>query len=1395
MPPRARQPAAQQATSLLPFASLLAGSAEHGPSLTNGQLEDTLEQLTKLTSLNIDGLDQEPLVVNLVALFGLALRRSVPAPAPTPRAGAAGPGPSTSSGSSSTGAASSSGASRSSSSSAPYLTDETRQLYKHIRSRLCRLLLKDFRSISTRLCTLLFDLLLRTHVLRCYSSLLSTYTQLLRTRPSRRNLEGADDVVLEAQVLLVALAASDLVAYYPHQGAMEEQRSKPAAEKPHPNIAFATQYHHDCHVGWQLGESQLPEAWAACLLQLAACQTMSQAGESALQSVLAALEILWPKLPGRSRDILAAAPALQTLMALVTVRSLAALDGGSSYGQAAAARAAQSEDRNWGPPWTMIRAPERRPGVSLITGGGASLAPVVWGCFLRRRQRSGAAAAAASGVVGPAAAAGLAEDWARGPGSLPRPGLEQLRAQEAEVKRLEAARREVYRSLQAADEARQQQQQQAGASGSGSGAGGHQQQRGAGARQAQGQAKGRGGAAGKSQAQAQVQAHGEAESGAGASSSSQAAAMTSERRAELESQAAALTAELRQARRLAMIVPPSKHGTFTPLESYYTFVTLNGAQHALHTGDPALRYGPPGWRVHFSASGVTSEAFVEDMPGQKGFCYMRPYMVARALAATLRSRGVVLPVGLEALLEEAPEAINADDLGWMETILKRAGKQPAPRPTPTQLALPPWDDAATFDVCIRLANAARAEWAEWAGRHPDQVARNKCPSSVTDKARTACTALDCALQAARLLARSAPPTARARRAAVRRLRQLWQCYCAAVEAALGLVQWGPAAAAGLAAARGARLLPDEAFGLVWGWHNALTDSPDVFRLLPDVAEEGREKTGQMASAAGGAVTASGAGDADSRPGPEAAALLSAGYVRLWTLQERACISLKKDNLCQRHIGRFHCWAEVLAFGPPGSLLGLLAVAAQAAREAPARGRAYVAKLREAAAAASLTDLDEEVTAMELHMKHTGAVSGTSAAARLLWTLRAAPALFAAGDSAGSAGGRASCGSTQPSPQPGEAAQQRRPHLEQLGLMWSVIAEHMLPCVAEGLICASAYPLLKLPGSELYKNYHTAATALLCCRLLLTALHQSEAGAAAAGARGVSSSSSSTESRGESRVDSSSSDAAMWRRLLLQDVDVCSLLAATAAIIRHDHQLPENGEREGKLTYRGGGGEDELGVDVRRACAELHSTAMLAAAVLPQECARAAQQGEGAAPGPEVGTQPPGRYRVPLAAESIAELFGSDGPCPSPQWQADVREAFTNASTTAGDGSQQQLSPEQLQACASRAQAAVQQQPDARQMQAAAALLVPPGRVRSALRRRYPGCRLWLCDNPACVPAAELDARGWPLPLELCSGAGAWVWCGGCESSLYCSDGCRLAHWEGGHAAVCRYCRGPAGQRV
>ena len=215
--------------------------------------------------------------------------------------------------------------------------------------------------------------------------------------------------------------------------------------------------------------------------------------------------------------------------------------------------------------------------------------------------------------------------------------------------------------------------------------------------------------------------------------------------------------------------------------------------------------------------------------------------------------------------------------------------------------------------------------------------------------------------------------------------------------------------------------------------------------------------------------------------------------------------------------------------------------------------------------------------------------------------------------------------------------------------------------------------------------------------------------------------------------------------------------------------------------------DEAGIDILWACEELHSTAVLVAAVLPQECAMAAQQGANGSAGPD-GAEQPGRYRMPLAVESIAGLFGPDGPCPNPQWQADVREAFASAGAVAANGPQQELSPEQLQACASRAHAALQQQRDPQQMQAAAALLVPPGRVRSALRRRYAGRRLWLCDNPACVPAAELDASGWPLLPQSCAGAGAWVWCGGCESSLYCSDGCRLAHWQAGHGAVRRLCR-------
>eukprot|EP00198_Chlamydomonas_reinhardtii_P010765 XP_001700102.1 predicted protein [Chlamydomonas reinhardtii] len=658
----------------------------------------------------------------------------------------------------------------------------------------------------------------------------------------------------------------------------EEFSSKDVTEKPHPNIYIQLEDCYDSHLDRELAGSRLLEAWAACMLAYAARATAGGPADGGTGTIFTISPCLfnrgvWDQY--WSTGDLAAAPALQALLSLATVRNLASLDRGSSYGQAAAAAATGSEDGECGPPWTLIHpAAGQTASVSALLAGGGELALQVWQRILDRRLA--AAATASSSVVGPAVAAGVAEDWARGPGSLPRPGLEQLRAQEAE------------------------------------------------------------------------------------------------RRAELESRAAALTAQLRQARHLPAVVPTSERDTVKPIQKGYISVPLERAQHTLYTGDPALRLGPPGYRIHFTTTSVVMEAFVEEAPGMGYHCFVRPYVAARAVAAELRLRGVVLPAGLEKLLEEAPEAINDDDVSWMNKILRRAGKElMLPQPLPAQLALPPWNDAATSDVCIRLANAARAEWVKWAAQQsPSLITRDECPIDATMNARAACSAVDCALTAARLLARSAPPSVQARRAAVRRLRQLWRCYCAALEAALGLVQRGRGAEEATAAAQGKRLLPDKHFGTVWG---------------------------------------------------------------------------------------------------------ILSV--------------------------------------------------------------------------------------------------------------------------------------------------TALTSSGC--------YQRRAGG--------------------------------WQA------------------------------------------KDEAGIDILWACEELHSTAVLVAAVLPQECAMAAQQGANGSAGPD-GAEQPGRYRVPLAVESIAGLFGPDGPCPNPQWQADVREAFASAGAVAANAPQQELSPEQLQACASRAHAALQQQRDPQQTQAAAALL-------------------------------------------------------------------------------------------
>ena len=242
----------------------------------------------------------------------------------------------------------------------------------------------------------------------------------------------------------------------------EEFSSKDVTEKPHPNIYIQLEDCYDSHLDRELAGSRLLEAWAACMLAYAARATAGGPADGGTGTIFTISPCLfnrgvWDQY--WSTGDLAAAPALQALLSLATVRNLASLDRGSSYGQAAAAAATGSEDGECGPPWTLIHpAAGQTASVSALLAGGGELALQVWQRILDRRLA--AAATASSSVVGPAVAAGVAEDWARGPGSLPRPGLEQLRAQEAEVKRLQAARREVYRSLQAADEAQQQQKQQ-----------------------------------------------------------------------------------------------------------------------------------------------------------------------------------------------------------------------------------------------------------------------------------------------------------------------------------------------------------------------------------------------------------------------------------------------------------------------------------------------------------------------------------------------------------------------------------------------------------------------------------------------------------------------------------------------------------------------------------------------------------------------------------------------------------------------------------------------------------------------------------------------------------------------------------------------------------------------
>ncbi|GLC50409.1 hypothetical protein PLESTB_000376200 [Pleodorina starrii] len=247
----------------------------------------------------------ETIVVDLVAMYGVALRRSGP--------GAAG------------------------------LTEDARTGYRKLRHTLAyhvgKALETTFTPDESMRQVLLFRLLMRTQVLRCYGSLLSGAAQQLKERPSRRNVEFAAELLTEVvDDLLWPLATTpDLVDWNalnagPGPGA-------PTTSTTTTWDSSAARFTKQDFVDQLAGEmlvSSLLDAWSTCFLQLVGCGEWSDSEAARLLNRFAhAATQLNKWLYSTSlqvRPFAEPAPALLYLLAAHAVRLLAMLDGGPCYG-------------------------------------------------------------------------------------------------------------------------------------------------------------------------------------------------------------------------------------------------------------------------------------------------------------------------------------------------------------------------------------------------------------------------------------------------------------------------------------------------------------------------------------------------------------------------------------------------------------------------------------------------------------------------------------------------------------------------------------------------------------------------------------------------------------------------------------------------------------------------------------------------------------------------------------------------------------------------------------------------------------------------------------------------------------------------------------------------------
>ncbi|GLC44616.1 hypothetical protein PLESTM_001621900 [Pleodorina starrii] len=688
-------------------------------------------------------------------------------------------------------------------------------------------------------------------------------------------------------------------------------------------------------------------------------------------------------------------------------------------------------------------------------------------------------------------------------------------------------------------------------------------------------------------------------------------------------------------------------------------------------------------------------------------------------------------------------------------------------------AFPPCNNAATFDICIRLVHVAVAAAARPRNRVRDvgrdvgrvqDVGRSWESGAVRlSRSGSGCVAMLALLSAAVALRgiisrRSLCPrgggggSLPVRPADVERLRALWTAYMRAVDAFVESVLAGPGgggAADGRAVSR---------VGDYWPGFTVFS-----FRdLLP---------TGHCTAGP----------PLPSALGVEAEVVLSAGAL---ARMERL---MRVPVLCPYPLCGAESWIQILMFGPVSELAAMIATAAKGAR-------GLLLTMETAGWEGRLGLVTEDDPAM---CRATGIVNVISVATKfledaLIWACsgrrglgdQIAAALLAGsggagGGEAGGGGGRrpdqgggaggkrvaagessrgggsAAGGSSRRSSQAEAAGVQQLLDLASFALI------RLLPATSRVLqhLLRPAFDHLRELEMLTTSVFGTLQTALQACLLVLQAAAAAEdavaPGSGGGGRRGGGAANSPSHPHaGAGGAQSAAAEvpaaAAQWRRLLLAEVGAVELLGAAARALSCRRRRLQETTADASWVHE---------------CGEAFGSMLcLMCAAFPGEMRAALGGGSGhsggridpAAASMRGATEPSSSaaalLRAYLDLPFIARLLGPNGDFPNHTALAAVRALMK------GDAA-----PRAVELSAAAA--------------AVAAALPPPDEVR---RRMAPYC----CANATC---ANRDGPSeLALPRRRCGGGcGGAVW-------WYCSRECQVAHWRAGHKAECEAAGAGAG---